>query len=114
MIEITRINVYPVNGETIKANGNIGFNDAIVTSFKIIKSKKGELFVAFPNHSYEDKDGVTQYVNDVYFVDASLRDFVTESIIKAYHDQSALSSLSMASFFSSETENFLFQPTQSL
>ena len=87
MIEITRINVYPVNGETIKANGNIGFNDAIVTSFKIIKSKKGELFVTFPNHSYEDKDGVTQYVNDVYFVDASLRDFVTESIIKAYHDE---------------------------
>lgn len=87
MIEITRINVYPVNGETIKANGNIGFNDAIVTAFKIIKSKKGELFVTFPNHSYEDKDGVTQYVNDVYFVDVSLRDFVTESIIKAYHDE---------------------------
>lgn len=87
MMEITRINVYPTNGETIKANGNIGFNDAIVVAFKIIKSKKGELFVTFPTHSYEDNDGVTQYVNDVYFVDGSLREFVTESIIKAYHDE---------------------------
>lgn len=87
MVEISRINVYPVNGETIKANGNIGFNDAIVVAFKIIKSKKGELFVTFPSHSYEDNDGVTQYVNDVYFVDGSLREFVTESIIKAYHDE---------------------------
>ena len=87
MLEISRINVYPTNGETIKANGNIGFNDAIVVAFKIIKSKKGELFVTFPTHSYEDNDGVTQYVNDVYFVDGSLREFVTESIIKAYHDE---------------------------
>ena len=87
MIEISRINVYPTNGETIKANGSIGFNDAIVVAFKIIKSKKGELFVTFPTHSYEDNDGVTQYVNDVYFVDGSLREFVTESIIKAYHDE---------------------------
>ena len=87
MMEISRINVYPTNGETIKANGSIGFNDAIVVAFKIIKSKKGELFVTFPTHSYEDNDGVTQYVNDVYFVDGSLREFVTESIIKAYHDE---------------------------
>lgn len=87
MMEISRINVYPTNGETIKANGNIGFNDAIVVAFKIIKSKKGELFVTFPTHCYEDNDGVTQYVNDVYFVDGSLREFVTESIIKAYNDE---------------------------
>lgn len=87
MMEISRINVYPTNGETIKANGSIGFNDAIVIAFKIIKSKKGELFVTFPTHSYEDNDGVTQYVNDVYFVDGSLREFVTESIIMAYHDE---------------------------
>lgn len=87
MMEISRINVYPTNGETIKANGNIGFNDAIVVAFKIIKTKKGDLFVSFPSHSYEDNDGDTQYVNDVYFVDGSLRKFVTESIIKAYHDE---------------------------
>lgn len=87
MMEISRINVYPTNGEIIKANGNIGFNDAVVIAFKIINSKKGELFVTFPTHSYEDNDGVTQYVNDVYFVDGSLREFVTESIIKAYHDE---------------------------
>lgn len=86
-MEISRINVYPVNGETIKANGNIGFNDAIIVSFKIIKSKKGELFVTFPSHSYEDNDGVTQYVNDVYFIAADLRDFVSNAIIKAYHDE---------------------------
>lgn len=87
MMEISKINVYPTKGETIKANGSIGFNDAIVVAFRIIKSKKGELFVSFPTHSYEDIDGVTQYVNDVYFVDGSLREFVTESIIKAYHDE---------------------------
>lgn len=87
MMEISKINVFPTKGDTIKANGNIGFNDAIVVAFKIIKSKKGKLFVTFPSHSYEDNDGVIQYVNDVYFVDGSLREFVTESIIKAYHDE---------------------------
>lgn len=85
MIEISRINVYPTNGETIKSNGTICFNDAIVVAFKIIKSKKGELFVTFPTHSYEDNDGVRQYVNDVFFIDASLREFVTESILETYH-----------------------------
>lgn len=85
MMEISRINVYPTNGETIKANGTIGFNDAIVVAFKIIKSKEGGLFVTFPTHSYENNDGVTQYVNDVYFVDGSLREFVTESILETYH-----------------------------
>lgn len=85
MLEISKINVFPTKGETIKANGNIGFNDAIVVAFKIIKSKKGELFVTFPTHSYEDNDGVTQYVNDVYFIDSSLREFVTEAILETYH-----------------------------
>lgn len=87
MMEISRINVYPTNGETIKANGSIGFNDAIVISFKIIKPERGDLFVSFPTHTYKDEDGNTKYVNDVYIIDSSLREFVTESIIKAYHDE---------------------------
>ena len=87
MMEISRINVYPTKGETIKANGSIGFNDAIVVSFKIIKPEKGELFVSFPTHTYKDEDDNTKYVNDFYIIDSSLREFVTESIIKAYHDE---------------------------
>ena len=87
MMEISRINVYPTNGETIRANGSIGFNDAIVISFKIIKLERGDLFVSFPTHTYKDEDGKTKYVNDAYIIDSSLREFVTESIIKAYHDE---------------------------
>lgn len=87
MIEISKINIYPTKGETIKANGSIGFNDAIVVSFKIIKPEKGDMFVSFPTHTYKDEDGNTKYVNDFYIIDSSLREFVTESIIKAYHDE---------------------------
>lgn len=90
MLEISRINVWPCNGEVIKANGNISFNDAIVVSFKVMKAKKDStLFVSFPTHSYEDKDGVTQYVGDVYFLDGDLREFVINAIIKSYYDEVA-------------------------
>lgn len=85
MMEISKINVYPTKGETIKANGSIGFNDAIVVSFKIIKPEKGDLFVSFPTHTYKDEDGNTKYVNDFYIIDPSLREFVTESILETYH-----------------------------
>ena len=85
-MEISRINVYLANGDKIKANGNIGFDDTLVVSFKIIEGKNG-LFVSFPMHSYEDNDGKTQYVNDFYFLDKSLRDFVEESIFKTYYDE---------------------------
>lgn len=87
MIEISKINIYPTKGETIKANGTIGFNDTIVVSFRIIKPEKGDMFVSFPTHTYKDEDGKTKYVNDFYIIDYSLREFVTESIIKAYHDE---------------------------
>lgn len=84
-MEITKIMVYPVNGKTIKANGSVGFDDTLVVSFKIMNGKNG-LFVQFPNHSYEDKDGNNQYVNDFYIMDGDFRDDVTDAIIKAYND----------------------------
>lgn len=87
-MEISRINVYPVNGaKTVKANGNISFNDEIVISFTIMSGKNG-LFVKFPSHSYEDKDGNIQYKDDVYFLDTGVRDDVIDAIMKVYDDTS--------------------------
>lgn len=85
-MEISRVNIYPCNGEKVKANGNIGFDDAFVVNFKIMEGKNG-LFVSFPMHSYEDKDGTIQYVNDFYFLEKDFREFVTEGILKVYYDE---------------------------
>lgn len=85
-MEISRINVYPVNGaKTIKANGNISFNNEIVISFTIMTGKNGD-WVKLPSHSYEDKDGNIQYKDDVYFLDTDVRDDVTDAIMKVYED----------------------------
>ena len=86
-MEISRINVYPVEGsKTIKANGNVSFNDEIVVKFTIIDSKNG-LFVKFPSHSYIDADGKTQYVDDFYFLDVDIKDDVCDAILKVYADE---------------------------
>lgn len=82
-MEITRINVYPVDGKIIKANGTIGFNDMFVVSFKIMDGANG-LFVQFPSHSYEDNDGKKKYVNDFYIMDKDFRDEVATAILDAY------------------------------
>ena len=84
-MEITRINVYPVNGKIIKANGTIGFNDMFVVSFKIMDGENG-LFVQFPSHSYED-EGKKKYVNDFYIMDKDFREDVSDAIMKAYEDE---------------------------
>lgn len=85
-MEITRINVYPVNGKIIKANGTIGFNDMFVVSFKIMEGEHG-LFVQFPSHSYEGEDGKKKYVNDFYIMDGDFREDVSDAIMKAYEDE---------------------------
>ena len=85
-MEISKITIYPVvDNCSIKANGYVGFNDILVVSFKIIDSKKG-LFVAFPNHSYEDSKGETLYVDDFYFINGDFKRKVVESIIDEYED----------------------------
>lgn len=85
-MEISKINIYPVDGaKTIKANGNISFNEEIVVKFTIMTGKNGE-FVKFPSHSYTDTDGKTQYVDDFYFLDMDLRDDVIDEIMKVYND----------------------------
>lgn len=85
-MEVSKINIYPINGaKTIKANGNISFNNEIVISFTIMNGKNG-IFVKFPSHSYEDKDGITLYKDDVYFIDTDFRDYVIDEIMKMYSD----------------------------
>lgn len=82
-MDISRINVYVVNGEVVKANGNIGFNDMMVVNFSILEGQHG-LFIKFPSHSYKDKEGKTQYVDDFYIMDKDFRDEVVTAILDAY------------------------------
>lgn len=82
-MNISRINVFVVNGKVVKANGNIGFNDIMVVNFSILEGKNG-LFIKFPSHSYKDKDGYTQYVDDFYIMDKDFRDEITTAILDAY------------------------------
>lgn len=82
-MDISRINIYAVDGKVVKANGNIGFNDMMVVNFSILEGKNG-LFIKFPSHSYEDKDGKTQYVDDFYIMDKEFRDEVTTAILDEY------------------------------
>lgn len=82
-MDISRINIYMVNGEVVKANGNIGFNDMMVVNFSILEGQHG-LFIKFPSHSYKDKEGKTQYVDDFYIMDKDFRQEVTEAILDAY------------------------------
>lgn len=86
-IEVTNVKVYPVKQtrkSNIVANVAICFEDAVVVYGKLIEGKNG-LFVALPNHSYEDKDGKTVYKDDVYFLDRETADYVTDCVVEEYN-----------------------------
>ena len=64
-MKVTRVKIFEGRGG-ILANMNITLDDCLaINGIKVIKGKKG-IFISFPQTSYKDKDGNTQY-RDIVF-----------------------------------------------
>lgn len=70
-------------GEKTLAGGYITISDLIKTTFKLIKTKNGGYFVAFP--SYQSADG--EWKPHVDTVSKEAREKITEAILKEYSRQ---------------------------
>lgn len=88
-MKISDVRIYPVNSSktNILANVSITIDDAIVIYCKLIESRKGEKFISFPNHSYEDKDGKTVYKDDVYCLSKEIMLDILDAVIEAYEHE---------------------------
>lgn len=82
-IEVTDVRVYPVESDsTLCANVSITINEVLVIWCKLIESKKG-YFLSFPSHSYKSGKE-TVYKDDVFFLDGTVRESVTDIVVDAY------------------------------
>ena len=84
-MELTSVKVFPVDHKTIKGNVSLCFDDTLVIRCTLMQSKKGNMFLTMPNHSYNDGNDVI-YVDDVFFLDADTRNSVTDDVVDAYHE----------------------------
>ena len=78
-----KVNVYPVEHETLRANVSINIDDVIVINdFKLVEGKNG-LFLSSPSRAY--KDGrETKYKDVAYFLDQDVKDELLDQIIAEY------------------------------
>jgi len=82
---ISNIKCWPSKGNSsIRANGSFQVDNFII-KFLLIEGKKG-LFVSLPSHKYE-KEGKTEYVDDVFPLSKEARDEMQKDIIGAYNKE---------------------------
>lgn len=82
-IEITEVNVFPVNEERLKAYVSITLNDCfVVRDLKVIKGNSG-LFVAMP--SKKRKDG--QFKDIAHPLNQEVRDMIEQKVFDAYEQE---------------------------
>ena len=80
MMEITEVNVFPVNEERLKAYVTITINNAfVVRDLKVINGNGG-LFVAMP--SKKRKDG--QFKDIAHPLNQETRDMIEKAVFEAY------------------------------
>ena len=84
-MKLTSVKVFPVDHKTIKGNVSLCFDDTLVIRCTLMQSKKGNMFLTMPNHSYNDGNDVI-YVDDVFFLDAETRNSVTNDVVDKYHE----------------------------
>lgn len=82
-MKITEVRVYPLESEKLKANVSITFDDQLVMWCKLVDGKYG-LYITFPNHSYQDKDGSTIYKDDVFPITKDFREDIIDAVISEY------------------------------
>lgn len=84
-IDVTDVRVYPVESDsTLRANVSITINEVLVIWCKLIEGNKG-YFLSYPSHSYKSGKE-TKYKDDVFFLDASVREDVTNRVVDEYED----------------------------
>ncbi|PIR26794.1 MAG: septation protein SpoVG [Deltaproteobacteria bacterium CG_4_10_14_0_2_um_filter_43_8] len=82
-MQITKVQVFPVQEDAVKAYVTVTFEDCLVIRDLKIIEKKDRLFVSMP--SRKRRDG--SYRDTVHPINDELRSYLTQSILKAYYDE---------------------------
>ena len=84
-MKVTRVKIFEGKGH-ILANMNIAIDDGLaVNGIKVIEGTKGR-FIAFPQISYEDEYGTTQYRNIVFPCTKEFRAALDKVLMKKYEE----------------------------
>lgn len=84
-MKVTRVKIFEGRGG-ILANMNITLDDCLaINGIKVIKGKKG-IFISFPQTSYEDRDGNTQYRDIVFPCTKEARAALEKVLMKKYEE----------------------------
>lgn len=84
-MKVTRVKIYEGKGN-ILANMNITIDDCLaINGIKVIKGTKGG-FIAFPQISYKDEYGTTQYRDIVFPCTKEARDALDKVLMKKYEE----------------------------
>lgn len=84
-MKVTRVKIFEGRGN-ILANMNITFDDCLaVNGIKVIEGKKGR-FISFPQTSYEDGHGNTQYRDIVFPCTKEARAALDRVLMKKYEE----------------------------
>lgn len=89
-MKITDVRVFTVESEKLKANVSITFDEQLVMWVKLVDGKYG-LYVNFPCHSYDGKDGKTVYKDDVFPITKDFREDIIDAVIEAYEKETSKS-----------------------
>lgn len=84
-MKVTRVKIYEGKGR-ILANMNITLDDCLaVNGIKVVEGTKGR-FISFPQTSYTDKDGFTQYRDIVFPCTKESRAALDKVLMKKYEE----------------------------
>ena len=84
-MKVTRVKIYEGKGNLL-ANMNITIDDCMaINGIKVIKGTKGR-FIAFPQISYKDEYGTTQYRNIVFPCTKEARESLDKVLMKKYEE----------------------------
>lgn len=84
-MKITRVKIFEGKGN-ILANMNVTIDDCLaVNGIKVIEGTKGR-FISFPQTSYKDKNGNTQYRDIVFPCTKEARAALDKVLMKKYEE----------------------------
>lgn len=82
-MKITDTNIYVVNNGNLLANASITFDNSFVVWVKLCEGSHG-MFINFPCHSYDGKDGNKVWKDDAFPITRELREDITDAVVDAY------------------------------
>lgn len=84
-MKVTRVKIFEGKG-TILANMNITIDDCLaINGIKVIEGSKGR-FISFPQTSYKDKEGNTQYRDIVFPCTKEARAALDKVLMKKFEE----------------------------